>query len=346
MTKLKKICVLAILAIFLISLMPMALADKPVKPKEKPLKEKLLAVAGKATTTLEKAKIKVENANAQYQQAKERYQEAKQKYLETKERVRELRTAIQECVEGDCESTKKQFRIHSRDVLIHLSDVVLETLNKLKDKISSSEMTEEEKEQLLADIEAQITGVQEAKAVLENLSDDLTREEVKEAIKTIKDAWSAAKPQIELGVGKLVGAKLGNIIVKTEQLETKFNRIRDCLETKGQDVSALDSYLEEFNGKLSEAKEHWGTAREQFGQARNAENVQAAVRAAHQHQTQARNLIKEAREDIRNIVGEIKGLNGLGETEEEAEENETEEDETEETEEEAEEEETEEETEE
>lgn len=353
MNTIKKLSALAILAIFIISLVPMALAQQngnnnlPIennKPLEKAVKkaithlEKATEMAGAQIENqerviervkekievqeknIERTQEKIEQIQARYQQTKERYQEAKQKYLGVKAKVNELRTEIQECVEGDCETKRKQFRVKSRDVLIHLSDVVLTTLDKLKEKIELSEMTEEEKTQALEDLEVQITEVQEAKAVLEGLSEDVTREEIKDAIKVIKDAWKTTKPQIKLGLGKVIGAKLGNIIVKTEQLGTKFNRIRDRLEADGYDVSALDSYLGEFNGKMTSAKEHWEMARKQFGEARTAEDVSAAVKEAHQHQVQARNLIKEARGDIRNIVEEIKGLNGLEEEPEDVEE--------------------------
>ncbi len=355
MTKLKKLSALVILTIFVISLIPIALAqpnEDNNKPIEKAVKKAITSLEKAAERaeaqignqerimerakerieaqerTVEKTREKLEQIQVKYLAAKEKYLAAKQRYIEVKEKVNTLREEIQECVEGECEPKRKQFRIQSRDVLIHLSDVVLETLNKLKSKIESSEMTEEEKAQALADLEVQITVVEEAKAVLGELTENITKEEIKDAIKTIKEAWKTTKPQIKLGLGKVIGAKLGNIIVKTEQLEEKFNKIRNRLEGKGHDVTALDNYLEEFNGKLTSAKEHWELSREMFGEARTAENVSAAVKEAHQHQTQARNLIKEAKEDIRNIVRAIKGLEA--EETEELEEEEVEEEETEE----------------
>ncbi|MBR9683701.1 hypothetical protein GOV03_04140 [Candidatus Woesearchaeota archaeon] len=352
MTKLKKLSVLLVLAIFMLSLAPLALADQGNnRPDQLRAVEKGIQVAkkqltvnslkntmGKAVDGLEKAKKNVEQFQERYERAKENYQAAKDNYLAAKGRVSELRDAIQGCIEGECEVTKKQFRVKSRDVLIHLSDVVLETLNKLKTQVESSDMSEEAKEQTLADLDAQILEVEEAKAILEDLSEDITREELKDAVDVIKDAWKSTRPQIKLGLGKVIGAKLGNIIVKTEQLETKFNKIRDRLETKGYDVSSLDDYLVEFNAKLASAKEHWELSMEKFREARTAEDVSAAVQEAHRHQAEAREEIKEAREDIRNIVKEIKSLQDLDEIEEEIEEEEEETDDEDETDEEDEEE--------
>lgn len=347
--KFKKLSVLLVLSIFLISMLPAVMAEqgkgqlrianldktmekavtalekagekigKEIEKKEEVL-ERIRVRVEEQKLNAEKAQERIGQIQEKFQKAGERYQEAKQKYLEVKENVNRLRQEIQECIEGECEPKKKQYRVNSRDVLIHLSDVVLNTLDKLTSKIEASELSEEEKEELLADIESQKTKVEEAKAVLENLTDEVTKDEIKEAIAVVKEVWKTTKPQIDLGVGKLVEAKLGNIIVQVGQLEEKFNRIRNRLAEQGHDVSALDDYMGELEEKLTSAGENWEMSRERFRGARAAEDVGAAVQEAHRYQERARELIKEARVDIRNIVTEIKGLDGLEEAEEETEE--------------------------
>lgn len=291
MDKLKKISGLAVLMVFLISLIPLALAA----PQEKPW---------------QRAKEGLEKAGERYQAAKEEYKEIKGKYLETKEKVQELRKEIKACKEGEegeCKIKKKLFREQTKEQLLHFADLILNSLEKLKQKIEAAEMEEEEKTELLEDIEARITAVGEARATLEGLSGESSQEEIKEAIKTIREAWKESKPKMKLGVGKLMEAKLGNIIVQIERLEEKFEKIRERLAEKGYDVTALDNYLEDLNEKLTSAKENWELAKAKFKEARTAEDVDKVIKEAHEYQKKAREYIKGAREDLRKLVQEVKG---------------------------------------
>ncbi len=274
------------------------------------LTEKATQVIAKVQANLGKAKVNMEKARERYETAKQKYQTAKKRYLASKEKVLKLKKQASKCKDDNC-TDKKQFRNQTRDHLIDLADVILGTLEKLEEKVNSSDMNETEKADLLADIASQIEAIEDAKEVLEDLTGEVTAEDLQNAIKTIKDAWEDTKPEIEYGAGKLVNAKLGNLVVSIGQLEQKFEKIRNQLEVKGYDVSSLDDYLEEMDEKMDSIGNDWDKAREEFQEAKQSKDkkgMNLKIKEAHRYQTKARKTIKEVREDIRDIVNEIRKL--------------------------------------
>lgn len=305
----KKISGLAVLALFLFSLVPVALAEETTEPST--AGEQVKAKVKEPKPLLKKVNQELVEAKNRFQEAKEKYLQVKEKYMGAKEKADALRKEIKECKKDNetCDLKKKEYRKEAKQQLVHLADVILKNLDKLKEKISAAEKMEEaERSELLAKVDEQIAEVEKAKAVLGNTSGEVTEEELKEAVKTVKEAWQKTKKAIKVNAGRLINSQLGHLITQIEKLEAKFEKIRDRLKEKGSDVTSLDLYLGKLNEKLAAAKENWEKAKEKFKEAHSATDAEGLVQEAHQYQQKARELVKDARKEIRELVKAIKEL--------------------------------------
>jgi chromosome segregation ATPase len=318
----KKFSAIFVLAIFLLSMIPMAFAEEGTAEEGTRLRlqqrvhaEEGETIEGPANATpmllrartqeqLETAKEHIASARERYQLAKEHYLSVKEAYmakkavfLEAKEKYRNCRGVDSE----ECDVKRSDVKSKAQPYLLKVADLVLKELEKVKAKVEASEdLSEEEIAEIVADLDEKIQEVEDAKSVIENIDEDSTREEINDAAKTIREAWSHTKVSLKRHAGRMVNARLGNIVHRTEMLETKLEKTRDRLEAKGLDVSELDNMIDEFNSLIDTAKEKY------------------------KELTEAKEALQEAKELLREIVQEIKDLN-KGSLEVEADESEEEE---------------------
>ncbi len=252
-------------------------------------------------------------ARDQYELFKQRYLTAKEKYTTQKARFLEAKDAYKNCKGSDsteCGEKRDQIRSQAKPHLVNAADLVLNELEKTKAKVQASEdLSEEEIAEIVADIDENIQEVEDAKAVIDSLDDDSTNQEINEAAKTIRNAWQKAKMALKKHAGRLVNARLGNIIHRTEMLEKRFYTARDNLVERGLDVSALDDSLEEFSAHLDTAADKYLKARSLWSDANTSGEVDDAASQVKGLLDEAKDELKEAKDLLRDIVREIKQLN-------------------------------------
>ena len=328
----KRFCALFVLAIFLLSMVPLAFAEEGIRTR---LTQRVQDVndsenttddsvegAGNATPMLirartqerlETAKENIAMARERYEQAKERYLSVKDAYMAKKNTFLEAKEQYKNCKDiesEECGEKRERIKSNAQPYLLKVADLVLSELEKIKAKVEASEdLSEEEIAEIVADIESKIQDVEDAKAVIENLDEESTREEINEAAEIIRDAWKDSKVALKKHAGRMVNARLGNIIHRTEMLETKLESIRDRLESKGADVSDLDDMLEEFNAQIELANEKYEEGKALWLEAKTSEDVDNAAKEARAILTEAKDALQNARDMLRDIVKEIRDLN-------------------------------------
>lgn len=260
---------------------------------------------------IETAREKFANARERYEAAKERYQNAKERFKTIKERVQRARETFKECKGSDsekCQEARQQVKANAKPYLTNSADMILEALERLHAKVNESDI--DNKEAILASLDDQIAEVKEAKTVIENLNDNTTAEEIREAAQTIREAWRHTRKTMQRTAGNIVNAKLGNVIKQVEQLQTKLEKTRDKLEEQGYDVSALDASMDAFQEKLDDATTEWEAAKALYAEA--DDNIEEITQEAHAHVQTAKDDLKDVREMLRDIVQEIRTVNGGG----------------------------------
>lgn len=265
--------------------------------------------------------------NRALDRTREDYSEAKKMHVESRTRIEAQKKAYHECVKNmraaasdetrpveaqvdssNCKEIKKQFTSDAKTFLLKTADLVVESLNKLKYQVKLSEdISEEDAQKLLDDIEQRVIAVKNARASVEELKEDAaSQEELKAAAKTIREAWQETRVLFKKDVGVLMQAKLGNIIHRMDQLTAKFERARDRLKEKGADVTALDKLLSGLDGTLAEARADYEAAVKLFVEAHTAKDVDVVTKKAHELVKKARAGLKEAQQMLRDVTAEIK----------------------------------------
>lgn len=253
-------------------------------------------------------KIKSERARENFLRAKERFENAKDKYLETRKRFEDAMRDKERCNE-DCSKEKGILIERSKEHLRNSADAIIAHLNKVKERIDSNDKIEdEEANMLIATIEAKIKEIEEAKAELEKAT---TGREIAIASKKINAAWKRAKLKSEHIVERLNNARLGSLILKSKKMEARLESAVSKMAEKGVDTGDIESLINEFDGKIEEARGKF----EQAHKLLEIESEDSKEKAA-KLIGEAKDLLKEANALLREIIHAIKEKNGEDELEE------------------------------
>lgn len=257
---------------------------------------------------IEGARDKFVNAKEKYSDAKEKYQDARLKFNETKEKIAECKNTT------ECAQLRETIITQAKEQLLNTADVMTEHLNKLISKIESSEdLTDEDAVESIKKINAQISEIEAIKAKIEAAQ---TKEEITAAAKELKTKWLAIKNRAEIYAGRVVNARIGGIIVKSKQLETKLSNILERMAEKGKDTSIAQSLIADFNAKLDEARIHYNLSIEKFKEAKANETPNSdLIKEAQDHMKDAHKALQEAQKILKDIVKAIKDANGKEELE-------------------------------
>ncbi len=279
-------------------------ADVDVRAGQK-IKERGEAVA-------QRVKINIDEARARYLKAKKDYAESREGYREEREKFREAKEVLNRCKrtdKGKCEEHRKEMRRRAPAFLFRAADTVLHTLNRVKANVEASDMDEERKAELLADLDMRIDAIMKAQATIENMDENTPSQDVQAAADTIRDEWRKSHRLLRHAVTRVVDAKLGNVIHRAEKLSEKLDRIQARLEAQGKDTTELDAAIDDFNAKLDLAVAAYAKAKAEFTSAK-AGSDDASVKRAQELHKEARDALHDAQDALRRAVKEIRELNG------------------------------------
>lgn len=271
----------------------------------------------------ERAENRAETAKQRYQTAKEKYQDAKERYAQAKEKVEDSRGKYQSCKGNqteECDSVRAKVKSNTKDMLENSAERITAMIEKIKLRINSSEsFNESEAEEMMSKLDARIADIQEAKSVIENLDNESTEEEIREAVSTIQQAWNRSQGVMKLQVGKLANEKIGGIVVKSEKLSERLQNAVETLKEDGEDTSEIESFVQDFNANVENAKQLHEMAREQYQKSAEGEDADEAMKQANQYMKEAHSKLKEAHSILVKIQKQIretrKGMSALEETE-------------------------------
>jgi hypothetical protein len=142
-------------------------------------------------------------------------------------------------------------------------------------------ITEERKTKLIADLQAQIT-------LLENLKDKVsaatTKDELKTAVGDVKNRFVSIREIVKKMVAEILASHIDKTITKLNTIVSKLETEIASLKAKGQDTAAFEKTLTEAKDLLIQAK---------------TKNDAGAYK-------EARKLVEQARTNLVKLAGEIK----------------------------------------
>lgn len=266
---------------------------------------------------------KYTNIKQKFQQAQKYQANARQKFVNAKQ-------ALKKCA-GDeteaCTQVREDIKAGANDFLIRSADAIITHLEKVKNKIeTNADLTDEEAAEMIANIDAKIQELEDAKAQVEAAE---TKEEILDAAKTIRDAWKKIKFRAVYWAGNLINARMSGILVKAEHLEERLMRALDKMEENGKDVSEIDPLIDEFHTLLTSARDNFESAKENYRQFKETDDKTYLDEGKKQMNSARKDLVA-AHKKLKEIVRAIKATQGTEELEEATEETPIEEEETEE----------------
>jgi len=295
--------------------------------------EEKVEVKTKVRNGLLKQEVKHEvkllkNARERLEDAKERFHEAKEKQREHREKVLELHKKARRCnaENEDCAALKLELRLGVKNHLLKSVQVVERSLEKLTKTVEKMEdLSEEEKQNaldLIADFEAELDA---QKAKIDSFTNETSQEEIRAAIKDLKELNQKVHKLQRRLVGLLVNAKLHVLVGKHEDLHTSMQARIDAAAEAGADVSELEAILAEFDAKVAELEQDYEAAKQKWMEAKDAEDFDLFNRELRAAQHAVRKDLQETKKILRNFLAEYKEVQqDLSETEDASEESENE----------------------
>lgn len=256
----------------------------------------------------------------------EMLKEAKQNYIWIKQKLEKARDRsklahtnfldakqrLATCTEN-CEALETEILQNAKDFLINTADSIITNLEKVKNKVESSEdLTEEEASEIIAKIETEIQELEDAKAAVEAAT---TKEEVRRAANTILTAWIKIKRHTYLHVGQLVNTRHGGIVVKLKHLELRLQKALEKMEEAGKDTSEIQPMIDELHSYLVSAEENFQLAKEKFQEFKElpepkGEKGSALIKEAQSYMNEARKSLEAAHKKLKEIVKAVKEAEG------------------------------------
>lgn len=305
---------LTILAVFLVALSPLALAQET------------------ETTTDAPQRVKAQEMREQIKDVRMVKQDVRAMRLDTRDAIKAERARIVALADElrackgqnteDCKQKRASGKTTVKQTLMNAADQVLKLLNDAKARIEASEIAS--KEEAMSKIDAHITSIEAAKAKVEALTEESTRDEYNAANKELRNAINEARKDLKTSTHSLVSRRMGLVIGMAEQLEKRLDNALAKLAEKGVDTSAID--VEAFKAKVSEAKRLHSEAIALFEQSKTATGDARAdlVKQANEKLREAHAALKESHQILKDVVNQFKRVNQGAMDEEQSEETEVE----------------------
>lgn len=172
-------------------------------------------------------------------------------------------------------------------------------------------LTEEDKDNYLVTLDGHINWLQQ---VQENIETADTWGDLGLIALRMLDRWLNIRVDSRRIIGFGLCSIMDGIIGKAEGLSLKIEEKIENLEARGEDTRELEALLEDFNEQLASAKEKVGEARATFEQIARG-NVYVYFPRGVDLLRDAYQYLKQARDDIKEIVRVLKEIGGEGEVE-------------------------------
>jgi len=313
---LKKLMALAVLMIFVISVVPTAFAEDVVD--DTTVSEDVIEDATESSEDVDDStgKIKpikrLKQVQKKVEVARDRLIKAKEKYVQHRELVKEKRQELIQLRDGvkgcdaeteDCGAKKKRLRQGVTNHLVNTGNLIESSIERLIEKVENSlVLTDEEKEEALAkleELEAELTAEKEELKTLHE-SGEASAEEIKAAIKDLKEAWKEIRKEQRSIIALLISSKLENLQEKmSEEFVSGMEMRIENLQAEGIDTSELESLLADYQAKMDELADSIATAKE-----KRVESIEE-WKAAHK---EVREDLKEAKQIMRDFIKEFREL--------------------------------------
>ena len=276
---------------------------------------KLVKDSSSAMVKRKVMKEKKEKSEKEFRAAKELFVGLNASLHSGRGRLKEAKDELSKCRGEGCEEVEKLVFERAKEFVINSGEIVLANFARVKAKVEGDEKLSQEQVTVflegLADAEAQVkTGIAMA-------ANSTTKVELQAAAKVIADAWAKYKHVPKTAALNMFQGHLGEIVVKSEQLEARLERILEALEEKNVSVADLTTRVDSFGFHVAKGREAYESSQEKLEDARlkkKAENltnddrkaIAGLIQESRDLAQEAHVHLKEAHKILVGIVREAK----------------------------------------
>jgi len=183
--------------------------------------------------------------------------------------------------------------------LLASADLAIASVVSIEEKIENSNLTADEKELLLDELDGHLADLQAAR---EDIEEATTVEELKEAGKELKEAWIETKVSLKKALAFKWIEILQKMVDKGDKVEEKVNELIEKFQSEGKDTTELERWLEKFNEDRTKAQEKIDEAREKIAEIENHRQANAALKKINEALKHAVKYTKNSFMKLRQII--------------------------------------------
>ncbi len=338
----QRIMGMVMLAIFMLSIVPLALADTDISVDTDVSVDTSSSTTSTDTSVESDVEVEAEDETQRdgrgrmkermrevRSQEREHRDEVRGKIIEVRQEMREIhkdrwehyeevradlrahhnemlkiRAELKSCAGESCDTKKTELK---HEVVHHVDktlDHIDASFDHLRQRINASaSLTAEEKDAALEAIAELEVKVDAEKAKLAELDQNATKEEVKESIKDVKELVKDVRKEQRRSIALLVSAKLDHIVDRHEALSTSMQTRIDGVTAAGADASTLIAIKANFDANTEVLEADVKAAHDLWVEAAADKGKMEAWKAAHE---KVRADLKVSKELLREFVAEFR----------------------------------------
>ena len=232
--------------------------------------------------------------------------DAKARFEEAKRHFEEVKASIKDAKEDLMDASDEEKAEKANDYLGHILDAIEKHLNKVLANIQENEyLTEAQVSELTSAINERLEKVSGLRSGLESAT---TRDEIKALAKDVRELLKDVKDHTKVASGKAFSHRMGGVIVQSEHLQAKLEKVLERMTENGLDTSSAESLISEFGSLIDSAKVRFEAAIAKFKEAESLTGDDRAevIKQAQSSMREAQADLKEARAKLKEITRSVK----------------------------------------
>ncbi len=203
-------------------------------------------------------------------EAREKLLQARLDFVEKRKNFQDVREQVREACKDnktseECIDAQAKALADAKSLVADAADEAITYLESVKSNVeNNTELSDEKKAELLADLNESIADLEKAKADAEAAT---TKEEVQAAAKEVKQVWVKIKHNVQRHAVLVLTTQLENLIERFQANGDKLQCAIDAMNASGNDTASLETSMDAFNADVSEAETSSTKARDLLEQA-------------------------------------------------------------------------------
>lgn len=252
------------------------------------------------------AKDAMERARQRYEDARDNFEKITEQVQEARAEFSKIKDQVLVCKENpNAENCTKVTEISKRYIQRTI-DYVKGSMTKLAAKVESSE---ELSENAVTERLAEINGtVADLDALEERLVNAETFEDVRAIGQEVNQVSTRARNGLKVAAGSIANNKMRSVIAQANSLQKRLDIMVSNLDKAGVDTSSLDEQIVKFNAKIEDALALSEEIDTNYAAIKSGQNVSELAQTVNGQMKDARSLLNEAQDILKDIFSSVRDL--------------------------------------